>query len=632
MDFFSAQDQARRSTKRLVLWFILAVISLILITNLFLLAVFKGSSGKDGQATLVYSWDEFWLVTGVVSVVILCGTLYKLFSLRSGGAAIAESLGGSLVVSGSGDFKRQRLLNVVEEMAIASGMPVPPVYVMEHESGINAFAAGFETGDAVVAVTAGTLDHLSRDELQGVIAHEFSHIQNGDMRLNLRLIGVLHGILLIGLIGQYMLRGQRHSSGRGKGGAVLLGLGLMVIGYAGTFFGNIIKAAVSREREFLADASAVQFTRNPDSIAGALKQIGASSHGSIIEASNASEFSHAYFSEGVSGFFSSLFATHPPLEDRILRIDPRWDGEFGESRQIADATPEPDEAGSEQAAPARSGAEILAAILAGSAIAGGPGPDHLHYARELLAELPEALGRLIHEPHGARGVIFALVLDPKDEAIRQRQRRIIADKGDRGVPEALAEAEGLIADLDTTFRLPLVNIAMGTLRQLSPQQYTLFKTNLNALIETDSKVALFEWCLRKILFHGLDRAFGLRKPRKAQYDKLAALKPEVQQLLSLIVYASRQNGITPQQAFAQAVQKLGLDELEVLRRNELSLQQLDGALDRLDGLKIFRKAELLKACAVAITADRNIDVAEAELFRAVGEILDCPVPPLRIGE
>ena len=332
MNFFEAQDKARRNTLWLVLLFTLAVAGLIVLTNLFLLSVYvylKTEQFVVSPETLsyFYSWEEFAIVGLGVCLLVLGGSLFKALSLSGGGPTIAEMLGGRLVSHGTTDLQQRQLLNVVEEMAIAAGMPIPQVYLLSDTS-INAFAAGLSPANAVIGITEGTLTRLNREELQGVIAHEFSHIANGDMRLNIRLLAILHGILLIGLVGYFMFRSLRFA-GRARKGAggifalAAIGVGLMVIGYAGSFFGQWIKAIVSRQREYLADSSAVQFTRNKDGIAGALKKIGGSSHvGSYLSSPSAPEYSHAYFANGISSFWQSLFATHPPLETRIRRIEP----------------------------------------------------------------------------------------------------------------------------------------------------------------------------------------------------------------------------------------------------------------------------------------------------------------------
>lgn len=338
MNFFEHQDSARRKTSHLVMLFVLAVLLLIGLTQLLVMAVLvwiNGVPGQEWQMALQYfSWSMLLKIAGGIGAIVLLGSLFKLTQLSSGGKVIAEALGGRLLNLNSGDADERKLLNVVQEMAIASGTPVPPVYLIE-EPAINAFAAGYKPADAVIGVTRGCIQQLDRDELQGVIAHEFSHIFNGDMRLNVRLIGVLHGILVLGMIGFFILHsvsrtGYRSRSSKNNSALpfLALGAGLMAIGYVGTFFGNWIKAAVSRQREFLADSSAVQFTRNPQGISGALKKIGGLSEGSRIENPQAAEMSHLFFGQAVQPFFSRLMATHPSLSERISRIEPNWNGRF----------------------------------------------------------------------------------------------------------------------------------------------------------------------------------------------------------------------------------------------------------------------------------------------------------------
>ncbi len=348
MDFFQSQDAARKKTKFLVVYFVVAVIGIIIAIYSLLFPVLKYGEQKGRQGGSVYDTrpiqqlrrpgffqpDWFLMVAAGVSGVILLGSGYKTLLLSCGGDAVARSIGGRRVDPNTGDADERKLINVIEEMAIASGIPVPEVYVMDEEPGINAFAAGKTFSDAAIGVSRGAMKLLNRDELQGVIAHEFSHILNGDMKLNLRLIGVLHGILVLAIIGRVILRSAAYSgrSSRDDRGAgaifMILGLGLLVIGYIGVFFGHLIKSAVSRQREFLADASAVQFTRNPDGIGGALKKIGGLSYGSQLLSAHAEEVSHMTFGNSLpSGFMQSL-ATHPPLADRIKAIDGNWDGKF----------------------------------------------------------------------------------------------------------------------------------------------------------------------------------------------------------------------------------------------------------------------------------------------------------------
>jgi Zn-dependent protease with chaperone function len=637
MDFFSAQDTARQNTGRLVIFFTMAVLSLVVMTNLLVMAVFGylGSQNQGTESSLAsLDWEVFGVVSLGVIVVVGLGSLYKIMALSGGGDRIAEMMGGQLIVDGTGDPDKQKILNVVEEMAIASGSPVPPVYLLDEE-GINAFAAGYSPSDAVIGVTRGAIRKLSRDELQGVIAHEFSHILNGDMRLNIKLIGILHGILLLGLIGYFILRGSMfsRSSRKSGGGTMALGLGLVVIGFAGTFFGNLIKAAVSRQREFLADASAVQFTRNPDGIGGALQRIGADSVGSVLENTNSAEISHALFSQGFTSFFGGLFATHPPLAERIKKIKPDWDGNFEISKSAARRRP----SGGASKKGSGTGSARSAAMLAGMAATmgrnaafahiGSPTAAHMGYARELIAELPGVLKRAVHEPFAARAVIYCLVLDD-DEYMCRRQLEHLAKVADVGVYDETARLMSLVRGLKTEFRLPLVDMALPALRQLSESQYGLFKENLNVLIEADGKLSLFEWTLQKIVYHHLDGVFGGKSGAVRKKTTLQRSRQACAVLLSLLVYANRHDGLTEEEVFAAAGKELGGLEVQLLDRAKLSFSSLDGAIDELSGLKPLAKSKLVKGCAACVMADNKITPVEAELLRAIAETLDCPMPPL----
>ncbi|MCZ6577575.1 MAG: M48 family metallopeptidase, partial [Gammaproteobacteria bacterium] len=492
-------------------------------TNLLVMIVFGyvNSEQLRDSETLIQQmdWQAFVAVGAGVSVVILVGSLYKIMALSAGGKAVAESLGGQLIPQDTEDLNRRKLLNVVEEMAIASGTPAPPVYLLADEPGINAFAAGFSPRDAVIGVTQGTIDRLTREQLQGVIAHEFSHIFNGDMRLNIRLMGVLNGILIIGMIGYYILYStaysrHRRGSDKGAGGMLALAIGLMVIGFAGTFFGGLIKASVSRQREYLADASAVQFTRNPNGIAGALKRIGGLEYGSKVDNPGAPEVSHAFFAQGISGFMQALAATHPPLAKRILRIDAHWDGKFDYSDKIDRPRHEDEAAKTETATRARITNKV-AAVAVGAAVAdvmkaidqiGNPKQETINYARSLISELPIAIKEAAREPYGARAVIYSLVLD-RGQEVRAKQLKQLHDHADPDVYGLTCALMPEMSGLDFKYRLPLIDITIPALKQLSISQYKAFRLNLIALIEMDSKVDLLEWSLQKILFNHLDGQF-----------------------------------------------------------------------------------------------------------------------------
>ena len=637
MNFFKSQDVARKNTLLLVTLFSLAIISLVVLTNILVMVVFGYLDSNTISAETFnnqFDWPTFLIVGAAVASIIIFGSLFKILSLSGGGARVAEMMDAELIVEGSGDINKQKILNVVEEMAIASGTPVPPVYLLEEE-GINAFAAGYKASDAVIGITRGAIEKLSREQLQGVIAHEFSHVFNGDMRLNIRLIGILHGITIIGIIGYYLLRStgrsrSRRSKNDGAAAILALGVGLFVIGYAGTFFGNMIKAAVSRQREFLADASAIQFTRNPDGIAGALKRIGGNTSGSLMENSNTSEISHALFSQGISTFLSGMFSTHPPLAERIQRIDPHWDGEFDFTREEIPNVEENNSTDTKNEDKTAAALTALAASMNVNAVTshiGQASVDHLNYAHTLISNIPDILKNAAHEPCGARALIYFLVLD-NEQAIRKQQLHHLMAHADPGAYRETKKLSLKMNTVENEFRLPLVDMALSSLRQLSKKQYQLFKENLDILIAMDKKISLSEWMIQKIVTHHLDRIFEGKQHRTKQNLSLSKTKQSCCILLSLLCHAGKQQGIDNQRSFDLANAELGDFDIQLLDKNTLNLNDLNQALKELVRLKPLQKPKLLKACATCITADRMITITEAELFRAIADTLDCPMPPL----
>lgn len=641
MNFFEHQDIARRNTRRLVILLTLAVLSLIAITTaLFALAMFyvdmnsqgvnAGQTGEGFWSRLVdlVGWQALGTIALVVLVAVALGSLFKFIQLRGGGKAVAESLGGKLINGASTDANQRKLLNVVEEMAIASGTPVPPVYLLD-EAGINAFAAGHSPQDAVIGITRGAIEQLDRDQLQGVIAHEFSHILHGDMRLNIRLVAILNGILVIGLLGHMLLRGSyyrsigRSSRNNSQMAFMAVGLGLIVIGYTGTFFGNWIKAAVSRQREFLADASAVQFTRNPDGIAGALKRIASYPQGSKLQASDAAEFSHMYFGQAMSSAFSRLMATHPPLEERIKRIEPHWDAtKEREAVQAQTETPEAAGAASGFQSEDLPAGSIIAASLAAI---GQARPQHLERARELLNELGSRLREAAQEPSSARALVFGLLL-ASDSDIQKQQWEALQQRLDQRDLQALRPLIESAQQVKAHSRLPLLELALPALKQLSEPQYRQFKTLVDQLIAADGRISLMEWALTQILRHNLEPSEGVQSALKLRF-----CQSECQLLLSITAHAGARDQATAQSAFDAARAQLPLTELSLVARDQIKLPQLERALERLRRLKPLEKPAVLKALAAAITCDRQITALEAELFRALADGLDCPIPPLLAG-
>jgi Zn-dependent protease with chaperone function/uncharacterized tellurite resistance protein B-like protein len=650
-NFYERQSNARRSTKWLVWMFFLAVVSIVGLV-FFLTALGTGSLEKhlspydgiarefpdafsDSSLTGQPSWAAPVAAALATLVLIACGSLFKIGQLRGGGTTVAESVGGRRVMPNTTDLVERRLVNVVEEMALASGVPVPPIYILPEEQGINAFAAGYSPSDAVVAVTRGTAEQLSRDELQGVVAHEFSHILNGDMRLNIRLIGILHGILLLGLIGRVLFRvAARSGRSRSKNDPtpiiLLVGLAMIVLGFVGTLIGNIIKAAVSRQREFLADASAVQFTRTPHGSAGALKRIGAALTGSRLQHQNAAEMSHMYFGQGVWEGLTGLMATHPPLPKRILALEPNWDGKFPELpstpvalTEIAQASGFVGDAELDEVVP-------MTVVTDAAEQVGNPTETHRVYAQRLVGELPMEILAVVREPYGARAVIFALLLD-RDPEIRQHQMQKLSELTTPDILKLTQKIGPVIDRLDARVRLPLVDMALPALRAMVKPQYVEFARAFQEMVRADNRLSLFEWMLHRVLLRHLRPQFEKAAAPPIACYGLQRLAQPCSILLSALAYA----GNTPEEAresLAAAATQLPKVKLHLLPPQECGLAELEKALSQLVRVAAKHREQLIDACAAAICADKEVKVREVELLRGISDMLDCPMPPLLAGQ
>ncbi len=633
MDFFGEQQASRRNSRWLVLLFLLAVVAIIV--TLYLVVVgLSGYSNTHGvrEPLLLWQPELFLMVAGGVTTVILLASLFKTLQLASGGGArVAESLGGRLVSRGTAEQLERRLLNVVDEMAIASGIPVPQVYILDDEVAINAFAAGTTTSNAVVAVTRGCLEQLSRDELQGVVGHEFSHIFNGDMRLNIRLMGVLHGILVLALIGRAILRGGsrghhvRVSSSSGKkggGGAIVLfALALFVIGYIGVFFGRQIKAAVSRQREFLADAAAVQYTRNPAGIAGALKKI-AGIDATHLEHPDAESASHMFFGNGVKSFLA-LLATHPPVEERIARLDPYFQMAMEQAGLTTTAM-------TESAATANGFAATGAARLNAETVrasVGTVGQPQLDYAHGLLERLPEGVWKALRDPAAAHALVLALVV--ARGGMKQAELSAALPEVEPGMILQTLALSALLRDVPAEEWLPLLELALPALEELPAARLVAIPDEVEALINADKRVTLFEFSMATLLRHTLGARKVVSQPRRA--GSPAQINRDLGQLLSLMVHAGHTALEVQQSAFAQAVQRLDAKgEIVLLPRDGLSLQAVEAALGRLARLNFRFKGQVIEAATTAIMADGEVKLSELDLLRAIGASLDCPIPPLQL--
>jgi Zn-dependent protease with chaperone function len=646
MNFFAQQERARSHTKRMLILFVLAVVCIVGAIDLVIVIAFGAADSRHHGVQFSSTAAPtviFWTTIGVLAVISL-SSLYKISSLRGGGAAVAQQLGAVQVEPSSPDFAHKRLRNVVEEMAIASGVPVPEIYILEDEQAINAFAAGFTPSDAAVTVTRGAMDKLTRDELQGVIAHEFSHVLNGDMRLNIRLMGVLFGILVIGIVGRKLVENTGRS--RDSNGIVAFGIAILVIGYIGVFFGRLIKAGISRQREYLADASAVQFTRQSLGIGGALKKIGALEEGSKLNTSDKEEVAHMLFGDGVG--YSAMFATHPPLDKRIKAIDPMFNP--AEFATIAAAWSQPVSVGDEDSAevsisgfaPAIRTMPLRAAALAaalpqattqlkldatqitqrGTVLT----QDDIANASAIRTSIPENLRVATHTPAGAIQVIYALTLDA-DEQRRNQQLGIIEKYFDAATRAATEQLNGQMSELHPLQRLPLAQLAFPSLRRLPRPQLQTFLIVLNQLPRADGQAAIEDYCLSKLI--GVQVVDALN-PSKAQPNgslKLPACAAELADVFTVIAEYGSDNDADAHRAYLLGMNEVLPDTIPPYEERKEWSVALDRALPKLDQLLPVGKELLVRGLTKAISADGVVTVVEAELLRTICAGLHCPLPP-----
>lgn len=640
MNFFEHQERARRRTLLLATYFLLAMTAIVLAVGLCLyLAALYMNGGQYPLADWLRSDAMLWS-SGLTLLVVLAGSAHKAWQLRRGGIALAELLAADEVPPDTIDHDNRQLRNVVEEMAIASGIPAPRTFILSHEPAINAMVAGFRPTEAVVFVTQGAIDQLSRDELQGVIAHEFSHIFNADMRLNMRLMSVLAGILAIGKVGEFLLHGNtrirhRHDSGKSSVSSVLfmilLGLALMVIGYLGLFFGRLIKAAISRQRELLADASSVQFTRNPAGIANALIKI-RNQNGSFLNTVHGEDMSHMCFGATVPFHWQALLATHPPVDERLKALGGEWLAR-ARVRQRQDA-PAATAAATVSQGAATAGAGAFAAVGGAAAVAAPMRPlanrigkvdtVQLGYAQSLLESIPTPLRQRLRQPESARWLVCALIVSQS----RSEAATLTATLPLSGLEkqEVLTLAQQC-QQLGTRLRLPLIDLALPALKQLDADDRHRFLDVLTSLSHHDGRLSLFEFCLTRILADHLgDRADRAPRIRFRRYGQLAN---QLQLVLSIMVHASGARDDAARELFQRAAGGLLPAGRHLLEKKRCRLDTLESALTDLRDMLPMLKSPLLQGLADIVLADGKIQVAEAELLRAIATLIDCPLPPLQ---
>lgn len=647
MNFFEHQRKAKSNSTKLIFLFLLAVLILIFTTYFSLqwLIDYNAKGFFVHDHPIIWSYKLFAVTTIGTLLVIVSGCLYKIHALSEGGHAIAHMMQGRLIEHPGRNLKEKQLLNVVDEMALASGIPSPNVYVLDHESTINAFAAGYTVSDAVLGVTQGSVDQLTREELQGVIGHEFSHILNGDMRLNIRLIGLLHGILVIALIGRILLGSRRSSSSnqnrKGGGGLILIGLALLIIGWVGHFFGKLIQAAVSRQREFLADASAVQFTRNTDGIGNALKKIGGylgmPPSGSFLSLANKQQIAHMTFA---SVNFSELLdwsSTHPKIEKRIQAIDPSFD-----PKREKKMPPLPKSAmthvwqGSQpeqqrtmridnMEIPVSKKTRYTQGMI--SSLVGTTPTQAIERQSQWLAHLPTVIESACRHTIKARAVIYAL-LGEYDDATFEKFKKFL-DVRDPHTVETLENIWQPLKILGNQSRLELIDLSIPALRKLSPDECKMFFQNISEMINFDQKIGIFDFILVKIIKKHLKIHKNPKNFPKETIDNPSKIKNELVVVLSMVAHTSDESDQA--NLLFQEASSLFFKDASIIPLSKISIAKLNESIKKLFFTNLALRQKILEACAHMVLSDKSVTWKEREMLRAIGDALDCPIPPLCEG-
>jgi Zn-dependent protease with chaperone function len=625
VDFYSRQAAARKQTRWLVIGFVIALAAVVLALDAVLFTLLA-SAEAEGPVLAPFEFavrhpGAAFFTTLLVLSVIGLASLFKSLQLRSGGGVVARSLGGVRVEGGTTDLKRKRLHNVVEEMAIAAGVPVPEVYVLEQETAINAFAAGHTPANAAVTVTQGALDRLNREQLQGVIAHEFSHVVNGDMRLNIQLMGWLFGLLIVAVIGRTILRIAPRGGRKGGGAVAIAALAMMVLGYIGLLAGRILQAAVSRQRERLADASAVQFTRNPGGLKEALLKIAGLAEGSRLTQADAEQVAHMLFAPGLR----RLFSTHPPIGERIRELDPSFN-----VRTLPRLAAQALEAGINLEEPFTVTAKFAPSSVVAdpgrvAAQVGQFGTVHIQHAQALRLALPESIREFAGSANRARGLVLALLLS-RDDAIRNRQLTRLANALDPDALAAIRHCASLAQQLAPMLRLPALLQMFPALRRLPLQQRQALLALVDDLIRADEQIEVFEFCLSKLLETLLQDELEARAPHGGLSPK--ELTRDIQVLFSVLAQAGAQDQAQASLAYDAGVRLALPRQQPPYAVAEQWVRELDAGLSRLEKLQLSAKKAVIEGLVKTVAHDNMLNVAEAELLRTVCAILHCPLPPL----
>ena len=649
MDFFTQQEKAKRYTKVLLLYFIFAISLIIVSLNVVIYYFFMFLEFYPYTPADWFSGGVVYYISGAAFLLILSGSVFRWIKLKSGGHAVAAMVGAKRLDLHTSDDKQRQLINVVEEMSIASGVPVPGLYILESEVGINAFVAGYLPTEAVMVVTAGAINNFTRNEMQGVVAHEYSHILNGDMQINIRLMSMLAGILMISSLGHLLMRGERRSfRSKESSGLAVLGFLLLLIGYIGVFFGRLIKAAVSRQREYLADAASVQFTRNPEGISSALNRIREVSAGSYMKSAYAEEMSHMCFAQAFNMLVTNWMATHPPLIDRIKRIDPSYVARIKARELNKKYNQKPsqknmgdNEVTTQPATASVSNNPVLGSVMSFTETvspepissselldtAGKIDESHIAFAVKIHNAFSDELMQSIHQIETARVILLNMILVRMnlDEGMQYLKSKI-----SEGELKVIYEFNDEISGLENFQRLPLFEMLLPTLKQMNESDKMIYLDLCEGFIKSDKRYTLFEFVLFSILKKNLSPDAG--KDIKIKYHSFKSVKKELQLIFSVMAHSSQCSADVRNESYGKVVQSFfavsDRESLKLLDYKEITPKKMTAAFQSLSQLSPILKRSVLESSADIAMHDGQLKYAEAELLRAIGDLLSCPLPPL----
>lgn len=629
MNFFEHQDKARRKTGRLVFLFLLAVVSIVGGTVGIVYGVLYYAGFQYPEFHHLIQTEPLWMpICAAVLFVIIAGSFIRYLQVLGGGVSVAKMVGAQPIGPNPESFEVKRFLNVVDEMAIASGVPVPKLYLLEDDS-INAFVAGRKQNDTVMVVTQGALEHLNRQELQAVVGHEFSHIFHSDMLISIRLIGLLGGILAIGQVGYFMMRlsmGGRSRSKKGGSHAaiILIGLGVFIIGYIGLFFGRMIKAAISRERELLADASSVQYTRDPHGLVSAFRTMKMHQSGTHLATSHSEDVNHFCFAPALGIAFKSLLATHPPLDKRIKRIDPQ-----GKYPQL----PRDNLTEDNTQAQKTKAQDFLPTMLATAMIyanaqhvkdsIGQPQEEHVDYAQAITTLIPEALRQAARDPEQVTFLLFALIL-PEGHLEKSQALTGLRDEFAESAIRKIVAMKGMMHAMPQAAYLPLLELALPEFTKLKKEQQIQTYEKLHQVM-SGLEGSTFQFALSILLSK---RIQGLKELKAEKDIALKQAPKEIMYVLVALLKAGHQEEADQKACFEQVISSLLGQTLPWPKVKHIKFDLLAKALTKVNSLKPLAKEKVVNACIDVVTFDEKVLVPEAELLRAICEILDTPLPPL----